>query len=146
LAITDVCKGVLIYLGFLIIGIDQFSSFHLALVLVASLLPDWDFALYFLVEKRTGWLYSHRQLFGHFPLLYAVALCLARGAGILSEVEIALISVALTSHFISDTMDVWGIAWLAPFSRKRLCLREGRLNIVPSWHIPEEGRKMKAKE
>lgn len=111
----DVAIGIFLSLGIA----EAFTipaSIHLILFGVgSSLLPDIDI-LPFLWQKP----YNHRS-WPHYPLIYipvAIACFVFLGAAYGT-----LFVCGILAHFVHDTIGLgWGVAWLAPFSKRKFLL------------------------
>lgn len=133
-ALLDLARG-----GFLIVCLIaltgwHFQSWEIALFLVSAIIPDWDFGPYFLIEKKITGLYAHGQI-GHYPLLYAAVIS-ALNISVPARI-VFMVAVQIFFHFVADTInDEWGVAWLGPFSNRRLRFWQGRFqwtDQIPVW-------------
>jgi membrane-bound metal-dependent hydrolase YbcI (DUF457 family) len=92
-------------------------------VVVGSVLPDLD-ALFRLVDKRT-FLRAHQTWTHALPVHLAISLAVGALAVSLgwSGFELgAGLFAGLVGHSALDITNTFGVAWLAPFSRRRFCL------------------------
>lgn len=82
---------------------------------MAALLPDISIAVFGLCGKYLTGTYHHRE-FTHYPLLIAPIFLVI---SLFSPFWGCLASLCLLAHFIDDSFDPGGLAWLAPFVRKK---------------------------
>ncbi|MEA2715668.1 MAG: hypothetical protein QOG91_696 [Candidatus Parcubacteria bacterium] len=93
--------------------------------------PDLDlirFSLEQRSDKKAGKTVSHRDYFTHAPLFWLAASLTVVIVGLISGFIFTqfvgwTILCGSISHFILDSIE-FGIAWLWPFSKKRIFLRE----------------------
>lgn len=141
----DIVRGyTVLQILVLLAGWHELSFAHTALAIAVSILPDWDFALYFLLSKKIPNLYSHRQI-SHYPLAYFFLL--GFGQLFLSGRIVAILGAELFFHFLADTIESvddtgkegWGIAWFYPLISMRLrttTRRDRKLEWVPLNEVP----------
>lgn len=107
-----------------------------------ALLPDIDNIVPFLSRVN----YDHRSFF-HWPLLYipvAVIVYLMFGS-----LYATLFSLGILAHFIHDSIGIgWGVAWLAPFSHRKILFpekdRRSEYGFFMTW-LPEQEAAMATK-
>ncbi len=113
--VTHLCFGFLLFLAF------KFQWAVLPFVLVGALLPDLDHPKSFINErlwftKVVGHVARHRGLL-HSALFVGVIFAV-------SFFTVKPYAYGLTagylSHLIADSFNLGGIAWLAPFSKRRI--------------------------
>ena len=137
----DIALGIFLSLATAhVFGIDAGAGLIMFGILCA-LLPDIDM-LPFLSRIS----YDHRSFF-HWPLLYvplAIMAWLLFGA-----LYATLFSLCILAHFVHDSIGIgWGVAWLAPFSMRKILFpekgRRGEYGFFMTW-LPEEEAAMAAK-
>ncbi len=109
--------------------------------IASTLFPDIDMLP---ILRRIS--YDHRSRF-HWPLLYVPV---ATAAYLLfGSLYATLFSLGILVHFIHDTVGIgWGVAWLAPFSFRKLLFPERGRRKEYGWYMswsPYEEAAMAAK-
>lgn len=130
----DIGIGILLALG-----VSELYGVPLTLLLVlfgigAALLPDID-----IVTAAFG-RWRHREI-THYPLLYLPLFILA--FVFLPLPFATLFTLGVLAHFVHDTIGTgWGIAWLWPFTPRRLLLfpdgeRRQVMGTIATW-LPQD--------
>lgn len=137
----DIAVGI-----FLSLGVAHDFHFHASILLVlfgigGALFPDIDNVIP-LLERTT---YDHRS-FLHWPVLY-VPFCIV--FWVLNPVYGKLFTLGVLWHLLHDTIGIgWGVAWLAPFSKRKFLFPEkGRrreYGFFMTW-LPEQESAMATK-
>ena len=93
---------------------------HIILLLIFSVLPDFDLVVHFIIKKTKGEKFSfninHHKWLSHWPIFYAPFLILFI---IHPSITTFVMMYGLYSHLLLDTFaDGHGIMWLKPLSKK----------------------------
>ncbi len=98
----------------------QVSLFHYLLLIVASMIPDFDYVIHWFYTKLTGRFFrldvNHHEWPSHWPIVYSPFLLWF----LLSpSVTSFVLFFGVYSHLLLDSVAcLWGIRWLAPFSNR----------------------------
>lgn len=131
----DIGVGILIALGAAeLFGVEA-TPWLVGFGIAAALLPDIDIIT---VPLFGRW---HHRTHTHFPIMYVPLSMLA--FVLLDPLYATILTLGVFAHLVHDTFGIgWGIAWLWPFSQRKLLLfpdkgRQEELGFVATW-MPEE--------
>lgn len=133
----DIGVGILLALGIAELFSVPLTPLFVLCGIAAALLPDID-----IVTAAFG-KWRHREL-THYPLLYVPLAVLA--FALLPFPYALLLSLGVLAHFMHDTIGIgWGIAWLWPFSGRKLLIfperaRRRVLGTFVTWMPHDEVR------
>jgi hypothetical protein len=131
---VDMTIGILLYLTISILFGEKFSVIFLAVTIFFAHFPDADMIPFLFLRKKFD-LVSHQPI-GHHPLIL-VPLTGAVGHWIGGPYLSALMAISTLYHFVHDSAEEVGLAWLSPFSKKRWSLLGGWPRRVPDKFVEE---------
>lgn len=136
----DLAMGIFLSLGLSRLFGVELTGLIVTVGIAAALLPDVDVILLVLFPPIKKIIGEHRSAL-HYPLLYVPLVAVVWI--MFGTFWAILIGLGVLWHFIHDTMFLgWGLAWLAPFSKRKWKLfpvhgtsihwREGLVSWLPS--------------
>jgi len=94
----------------------EYTSLHIILLTIFSVLPDIDMIYLFIKSRRQNRVLSHHDFFTHWPIIYLPFLLLLI---LHHNIYTIIMAFGVYSHLIMDTFASGkGIKWAFPLSRR----------------------------